>query len=275
MSLEKRMSERMVEWGFPGSRFLLSLSRYGICRDSESLSQLKESAAIVVPEFIDCIGFEQNNFHHDSDVALHIARSVSVMDSIPYTVICESFEPLMFAIALHDIAKPESYTEKDGVGHFYGHAERSADKAAMIAARIGLKEKDVDLLYKLVRNHDIDITAASRHSKDNPDRVHRIAEDIVKTLIRKKGYSSQEVMYEALMLGCDTLAQNHETISEKIDITNSVMDIIEEKMREEGYYCIPPSVRFTMDGPVTLDEFRRMGAYEQEPVVSSSDDDAR
>ena len=45
-------------------------------------------------------------------------------------------EAIKWCMLLHDCGKPECFTQKDGVGHFYGHAAVSAKKAQAVFARL-------------------------------------------------------------------------------------------------------------------------------------------
>ena len=54
---------------------------------------------------------------------------------------------------LHDIGKPESYTEKDGIGHFYGHEIFSAEKAKIALDRLKFDNKTKATVLKLIANH--------------------------------------------------------------------------------------------------------------------------
>ena len=73
-------------------------------------------------------GFEQHNPHHDRDVWQH---TVAVVAHIPP-------EPVLrWAALLHDVGKPPCFSlGPDGVGHFYGHAAKSAELADAILMRL-------------------------------------------------------------------------------------------------------------------------------------------
>ncbi len=82
----------------------------------------------VLPELKPCVGFLQHNPHHIHDVYTHTAH---VVENTPADL------PLRWAALLHDAGKPGTFTlDANGIGHFYGHAERSAALADSILLRL-------------------------------------------------------------------------------------------------------------------------------------------
>lgn len=62
-----------------------------------------------------------------------------------------------FALLLHDIGKPFSYTEENGIRHFYNHPKVSAKMTEEIMSRLGFPENYITEIYYLVLNHDYPI----------------------------------------------------------------------------------------------------------------------
>ncbi len=96
----------------------------------------------ILPELGATIGFEQHNAHHAYDIFTHIAH---VTEAVPPNL------PLRWAALLHDIGKVSTFSMDDaGQGHFYGHAEKSADMADAILRRLKapnvLREEAVELV---------------------------------------------------------------------------------------------------------------------------------
>ena len=83
------------------------------------LREFSDVLAVPIPELRPMFGFEQHNPHHDQDVWLHTA---AVVEHIPP-------EPVLrWAALLHDVGKPPCFTrDAAGVGHFYAHADNSAE----------------------------------------------------------------------------------------------------------------------------------------------------
>ena len=99
----------------------------------------------VIPELTPCVDFQQNNPHHSFDVYTHIAHTVAAMPKDA---------DLRLAALLHDIGKVECYTEdENGCGHFYGHAERSAELAKTVLARLKTPTALKERVVFLVQNH--------------------------------------------------------------------------------------------------------------------------
>ena len=112
---------------------------------------------IVIPEALAMKDFAQRNPHHIYDVLEHTAAAVEAA----------SAEPVMRLSAfLHDIGKPLCFTEgADGIGHFYGHAARSAELAEVITERLRYSTAVRRLTVTLVREHDLQIADSERAVK--------------------------------------------------------------------------------------------------------------
>lgn len=67
----------------------------------------------IIPELTPCVGFDQNNRYHQYTIYDHIAHAVSNYTGADVTT--------KVALLLHDIGKPQCYTEDANGGHFYGH----------------------------------------------------------------------------------------------------------------------------------------------------------
>lgn len=82
----------------------------------------------VIPELAPAVGFQQHSSHHAYDVFTHTAY---VTSAVPATL------SLRWAALLHDLGKPATFTlDESGQGHFYGHAEVSAQLADAIMLRL-------------------------------------------------------------------------------------------------------------------------------------------
>lgn len=98
--------------------------------------------AAAVPELAPTIGFDQRSPHHAYHLFTHIAH---VTGSVPPKL------PLRWAALLHDVGKVPCFTQDEtGRGHFYGHAEVSAEMASGILRRLkapaSLRENTVLLI---------------------------------------------------------------------------------------------------------------------------------
>ena len=102
--------------------------------------------AMAIPELLVCKGFDQRSRYHSFDVLEHTAR---VVDGV-------APEPLLrWAAVLHDIGKPPVFfIDKEGYGHFYGHAAVSATIARDVMRRMKAPKRLSDDVVFLARHHD-------------------------------------------------------------------------------------------------------------------------
>ncbi len=101
---------------------------------------------VVIPELLPSVGFDQHNCHHCLDVWEHTARAVdkAAKDGV-----------LRWVMLLHDLGKPHTFTvDAHGVGHFYGHADRSEEIAREVVQRLRFDKSTAERIVRLVRYHD-------------------------------------------------------------------------------------------------------------------------
>lgn len=121
------------------------------------LLEYKDVMAVIIPELEPCIGFNQNNPYHIYDVYDHIAHAVANYDGDDISI--------KMALLLHDISKPECYTEDHNGGHFYGHSVPSMRIAKAVMTRLKFDNKTRDEVVDLVLYHDSDIYPGARSVK--------------------------------------------------------------------------------------------------------------
>lgn len=127
-----------------------------LCGDGvlDILLEYKDVITVIVPELEPCIGFDQNNPYHIFDVYNHIAHAVAN---------CKGHDiSIKMALLLHDIGKPECYTENEKGGHFHGHSVPSMRIAKDVVDRLKFDNKTKAEIVDLVMYHDSDIYAAER-----------------------------------------------------------------------------------------------------------------
>ncbi len=129
----------------------------------------------VIPEINDMQGFLQHNFHHIYDVLTHTAV---VVDSTPPIL------HLRLAALFHDIGKPYCFSlDENGVGHFYSHASKSAEIAAMRLTDLRCDNKTRDAVIRLIKAHDTPIEESERIIKR---RLNSMGEELFFDLISLK-----------------------------------------------------------------------------------------
>lgn len=123
-------------------------------RVTSLLIEYRDVFAVIIPELEPCFDFDQKNRHHIYDVYTHIAHSVGGAEPLP---------DVRLALLLHDIGKPDCFfTDDEGVGHAYGHAERSAELAAAALARLRLSSEMQENVLTLVRFHDYPVEPSEK-----------------------------------------------------------------------------------------------------------------
>ncbi len=128
--------------------------------------------AVILPEIVPCIGFDQRNSHHIYDVYNHIIVAVgsSMKDKI-----------VRLTLLFHDLGKPESFSlDENGNGHFYRHAEKSEVIARNILNRLKYDNESKRQVLTLVKYHDAILQDDARQVKR---WLNRLGEDMFKKLI--------------------------------------------------------------------------------------------
>lgn len=121
---------------------------------SEILMAYPLVLGVFLPEATACVGFEQKNPHHLYDVWEHTARAVG---AAPQDAV------IRWAMLLHDLGKPDAFTvDEAGTGHFYGHAEISAQMVGEITARLRFDKKTAARVETLVAQHGREIASTEK-----------------------------------------------------------------------------------------------------------------
>lgn len=199
--------------GIAAERILVELTKM-LCGEgvADIMRDFADVLAVPIPELAPMFGFEQHNPHHDKDVWNH---TISVVESI-------SPEPVLrWAALLHDIGKPSCFSlTEDGVGHFYGHSDQSTTMTESILSRLRFDNASKDRIVRLVRYHDMPITA---------DRK------LVKRLLSKHGEEATRQLIElhrADTLGQSTICRN------RLDIFEVACAVLNEIIREESCFSL-------------------------------------
>ena len=111
------------------------------------LTDFADILALILPEIVPCFHFEQRSRYHIYDVYSHILHSVQAV---------KPDVNLRMAMLLHDIGKPATFSlDEAGVGHFYGHAEKSVALAEGILKRLRFDNASAAFILRLLRYHDM------------------------------------------------------------------------------------------------------------------------
>lgn len=128
------------------------MSLYEILIKDDVIKSINENITEIlelIPELKNLIGFEHKHPHHHLDVWNHTLLALS-KSTIDFDV--------RLVLLLHDIGKPFSYQEIDGLRHYNGHSKVSSDMAYNILKRLGYDEKYIEKICFFINNHDYPIT---------------------------------------------------------------------------------------------------------------------
>lgn len=170
----------------------------------------------MIPELKKCYAFEQNNKYHIHTVYDHMLYVTDYCKT-------DDFE-IKLAALLHDIGKPDSYTEDElGHGHFYGHPEKSFKIAEELLRKdLRLDKKTMDNILTLIKYHDI-MVASTRTS--------------VKRALNKLGY---ELFDKYLMLKDADIKDHINLVNIKDKITDipRVAQLAQDLLDEEACFSL-------------------------------------
>ena len=108
----------------------------------------------ILPPLRPMQGFDQHNPHHDKDVWRHTLAAVAAAPPDPL---------LRLAALLHDAGKPGCFSlDAQGVGHFFGHAQRSAEIADRLLRGLHCDGETRRCAVELVRLHGLPLTPQPR-----------------------------------------------------------------------------------------------------------------
>ena len=113
------------------------------------LLDYKEIIGEIIPEFVPCFDFNQNNPYHQYDVYSHIVHALDNYDGSDFYSV--------LALFFHDIGKPLCYSEDEKGGHFYDHGTVSGKLTEKILKRMRFDNVTVKNVTELVLHHNIDI----------------------------------------------------------------------------------------------------------------------
>jgi tRNA nucleotidyltransferase (CCA-adding enzyme) len=131
--------------------------------------------AVIMPEFDAIMETKQHNPHHKYSVGEHTIYSMMAV---------EENKVLRLAMLFHDFGKPLCKTvDEEGIDHFHGHAVQSEKLCKAILKRLKFDNETINMVSRLVRNHDYDIKTEKKYVRR---AVNRIGEDVFPLLLKVK-----------------------------------------------------------------------------------------
>ncbi|MBE6890744.1 MAG: HD domain-containing protein [Ruminococcaceae bacterium] len=114
------------------------------------LLDYRDVFTVFVPKISEMFDFEQHTPYHKYDVYTHSVKAVAAAD--------KEDKILRTALYFHDIGKPECFfTDSAGVGHFYGHAQRSMEITDEIMKKLRFDNNFRSYVVTLIKYHDAPI----------------------------------------------------------------------------------------------------------------------
>lgn len=105
--------------------------------------------AQVLPEFDAMMDTEQNHPHHCYSVGVHTLHGMKNI---------EADKVLRLTMLFHDMGKPGlKTTDEEGIDHFHGHADMSAEMARDVMHRLRFDNDTIKKVTTLVKYHDLKI----------------------------------------------------------------------------------------------------------------------
>lgn len=165
-------------------------------------------SGVILPEFDRMMETGQNHPHHCKTVGEH---TITAMCHIAPDKI------LRLAALFHDIAKPLcKTTDEQGIDHFYGHPEKSAELARKIFRRLKFDRDTMDHVCALVRWHDY-----------NPP----LTEEQIRRAVVKTGQDQYPAIFA--LKRADVLAQSEYQQKEKLEYIDRYEQLY-KVMKEKG-----------------------------------------
>ena len=196
-------------------RILMELRKLlGAERPSAVLREFPEVFGVFWSELLPMLGYDQRNFHHCYDLWEH---TLHALDAVP------GEESLRFAALLHDVGKPECFSlDADGVGHFYGHAAKSAERADAMLARLRAPNALREEVTELIRRHDTPLPG--------------IPEANLRRLLRRLGEGRLRRLIA--LQRADNLAQAPEYRAERAAGLDEVLERLDAILQEDACFSL-------------------------------------
>jgi len=173
----------------------------------DTFREFRDIILFLIPETEAMVGFVQYNDHHIYDVYEHSLKSVELI---------EKDTVLRVTMFFHDIGKPLCFSmDNNRIGHFYGHADISAQITKKVLRRMRFSNRDTQDIVQLIKYHNRQI-ARTRKS--------------INRLLREIG----EIQFRRLLKvkRADALAKNPLYFKEKLDHLDAIEEILGNVLAE-------------------------------------------
>lgn len=180
-------------------------------KPSEAIRNNEEEIFRIIPELSMCKNFKQRNLWHVYDVYEHILH---VIDGVPNNLV------LRMAALFHDIGKPFVYKEdENGVGHFYGHWNKSKEIFDKFAMRYNLEENTKNIISNLILYHDLNIDKISGDELNKLINVFNEDGIIMLFQLKKSDLLAQNEQFHYLLSDYDK--QKEKMLLKRMEVKNN------------------------------------------------------
>lgn len=147
------------------------------------LNEYKDVIFTIIPELKFTDGFDQKNPYHNNTLYDHIVHVCGNVYSKTHAT-GETIVLTRTAALLHDIAKPLCFTVDDnGIGHFYGHAEKGALIALEVMKRLRYSNDEIEKIQYLIMKHDTTINPTTKSVRKNLSSTPNQDEELFSMLL--------------------------------------------------------------------------------------------
>ncbi|MFA9463576.1 MAG: CCA tRNA nucleotidyltransferase [Velocimicrobium sp.] len=182
---------------------------------------------VVLPEFDFMMMQEQKNPYHIYSVGMHVLKAVEecnnflekngdciakdfpLVDKKLHSILC-------WTLLLHDVGKPCTYSRgNDGMDHFYGHADKSAQLAKTILGRLKFDNSTIDLAVRLIKWHNYSFFPSASNVRK---AASKIGPDIMESLFfvqRMDIYAKNPVYQEEKIAKLDEVISLYQQIKDR------------------------------------------------------------
>lgn len=120
---------------------------------ADSLMNSYPIYAEILPELMQMAYFDQNSPYHSFDVLEHTTKTIAN---------CPLDKQTRLAALYHDSGKVHTYTEKNGIGHFYGHGHISETIARASMNSMKMDNNTIKNVCVLVKYHDLPLEPTTK-----------------------------------------------------------------------------------------------------------------
>ena len=174
----------------------------------------KDILCKIIPEFKECIDYNQNNPYHT--YSLHKHTAIALIEVINPDLI------INLAILFHDIGKPHCCTiGEDGYSHFKGHGRVSAEMTETIMKRLKFDNNTISKVKELVFYHDATFEVSKKYIKR---WLNRLGEEQFRRLLKIRI--------------ADVKAQAFEYEKERIAKISNIQMLLDEVLQENECFTL-------------------------------------